>query len=189
MGRLSYCWRRPFRPAKEKGPLSFRASLSEGEGESRNPYYLVQSSPMWDHRHAVYVLGSISGTFYIGYSGQLYERVMAHKRGEGSKFAARYGCVRLLYYETHRDVLRALYRETQIKSWSRAKKIALIESVNPEWKDLAAGWGKPISLPVHRDSSTPPASAGYARNDNKERTDRRKQLKNKMTALRKAPSS
>jgi len=89
-------------------------------------------------------MASYSGTLYVGYSSQLFERVMAHKAGEGCWFTTRYGCTRLVYYETHQWVHRALYRETQIKAWSRTKKIALIEKVNPEWKDLAADWGKPI---------------------------------------------
>ena len=116
----------------------------------------VKSSPVRDHRYSVYILANVSGTFYIGVTGEIFERIMAHKRGEGSKFAKRYGCTRLLYYETHQDVHRALYREKQIKSWSRAKKIALIEKVNSEWKDLASDWGKPLIIAVPRDSSTAP---------------------------------
>ena len=122
---------------------------------------------MREHRYSVYIAANFAGTLYVGVTGELFERIMAHKQGEGSKFAKRYGCTRLLYYETYQDVHRSLSRETQIKSWSRTKKIALIESVNPEWKDLASDWGKPLVIGAARDSSTPPRqSLGSARNDN-----------------------
>jgi putative endonuclease len=47
---------------------------------------------------------------------------------------------RLVYYETTPDVWGAIEREKQIKSWRRSKKLALIRSANPRWKDLAEGW-------------------------------------------------
>ena len=65
-----------------------------------------------------------------------------HRHKLLGEFAARYNITRLVYYEATGDVLAAIAREKQIKGWSRKKKIALIESVNRDWKDLSAGWYK-----------------------------------------------
>jgi putative endonuclease len=89
----------------------------------------------------VYILASRSRTLYIGVTGHIHRRVDEHRRGVGSEFTARYRCDRLVYVESTRDVNAALTREKQLKSWRREKKIALIESMNPAWEDLAAGWG------------------------------------------------
>ena len=63
-----------------------------------------------------------------------------HKRAVGSEFTARYKLDRLVYYERFEDVHRAIGREKQIKGWLRIRKIALIVSVNPAWRDLSAEW-------------------------------------------------
>jgi putative endonuclease len=55
-------------------------------------------------------------------------------------FAYKYKLTKLVYYEVGRDIKVAISRETQIKGWLRKKKVALIESVNPEWKDLSEEW-------------------------------------------------
>lgn len=55
-------------------------------------------------------------------------------------FTKKYNITKLVYYEETNDVQAAIAREKQIKGWLRRKKIALIESMNPEWKDLSAGW-------------------------------------------------
>jgi putative endonuclease len=55
-------------------------------------------------------------------------------------FAYKYKLTKLVYYEVGRDIKVAISREKQIKGWLRKKKIALIESVNPEWKDLSEEW-------------------------------------------------
>jgi predicted GIY-YIG superfamily endonuclease len=57
------------------------------------------------------------------------------------EFTSKYGCDRLVYYESLDDVHNAIGREKQLKGWARAKKIALIESKNPRWEDLAQKWG------------------------------------------------
>ncbi len=62
-------------------------------------------------------------------------------------FAAKYDCNRLVYYEGSDDIRSSIDREKQIKSWTRDKKIALIQSINPWWKDLAEDWGKPMEIP------------------------------------------
>jgi len=66
---------------------------------------------------------------------------MQHKSGEIEGFSSKYHCDRLVYYESFDDVHKAIRREKQLKGWSRAKKIVLIESQNPTWENLAEKWG------------------------------------------------
>ena len=88
----------------------------------------------------VYIMTNRSGTLYVGMTNDIVRRTMEHKEGRGSKFTSKYRINRLVYYESTNDVLSAIAREKQIKGWLRAKKIALIESVNPEWCDLSEDW-------------------------------------------------
>jgi putative endonuclease len=74
-------------------------------------------------------------------------RALEHKSGEIEGFASKYGCNRLVYYEGFDDVQKAIGREKQLKGWRRAKKIALIESKNPRWEDLAEKWGAQMAFP------------------------------------------
>ena len=94
-----------------------------------------------EHRYSTYIVCSRSGTLYIGMTNNLYRRVLEHKGGEVEGFASKYHCDRLVYYEDFDDVLKAIGREKQLKGWRRSKKIALIESTNPRWEDLAEKWG------------------------------------------------
>ncbi len=103
----------------------------------------------------VYVMTNRSGTLYTGVTGDLERRVYQHKHGVGSKFTAKYRIDRLLHFETFSDVRDAIDREKQIKGWLRARKIALIESVNPNWADLSADWYGPTQ-PSSSDSSSAP---------------------------------
>ena len=84
---------------------------------------------MREHKNFVYIVCSNSGTLYI--TNSIYRRTMEHKRGEIDGFAAKYNCIRLVYYESFDDVTKAIDREKQLKRWVRRKKIALIESKNP----------------------------------------------------------
>src|ERR1700676_3996071 len=114
------------------------------------------SSCMRDPRYyCVYIMGSLTGTLYIGLSGNLHKRVFQHKFHHYEGFTARYDVVRLLYWESYDDVHRALGREKQLKGWARAKKIALLERRNPQWKDLAAEWYPWMETGEGRDASTP----------------------------------
>jgi putative endonuclease len=79
------------------------------------------------------------GTIYTGVTGSLAHRIPQHKDGAGSKFAARYGVTRLVWYEEFFDVRDAIDREKQLKNWRRAWKIALIEEMNPDWNELFRG--------------------------------------------------
>jgi putative endonuclease len=91
----------------------------------------------------VHIMTNRSGTLYTGVTGDLERRVYEHKHGVGSKFTARYRIDRLLHFEAFSDIRDAIAREKRIKGWLRARKIALIESVNPNWADLSTDWYDP----------------------------------------------
>jgi len=88
----------------------------------------------------VYIMTNRSKTLYTGITNSLIRRVREHKMGIGSVFAAKYKLDRLVYFERFEDVHRAIGREKEIKGWLRVKKIALIVSVNPAWRDLSLDW-------------------------------------------------
>jgi len=81
-----------------------------------------------------------SGTLYTGVTNNLIRRVYEHKNHLVDGFTDKYNITRLVYYEATNDVRSAIEREKQIKGWLRKKKIDLIESMNPEWKDLSEEW-------------------------------------------------
>lgn len=90
-----------------------------------------------DRVPCVYILASgRNGTLYTGVTTRLPQRVWEHRNDVVDGFTSRYGVHRLVYYDTCDDVREAIRREKQIKAGSRTKKIALIESLNPEWRDL-----------------------------------------------------
>lgn len=88
----------------------------------------------------VYILTNESGTLYTGVTNDLERRVYEHKHKLIKGFTKKYNITRLLYYEVIGDVRDAISREKQIKSWGRRKKLALMQSMNPRWRDLAEGW-------------------------------------------------
>jgi putative endonuclease len=94
----------------------------------------------------VYILCGRTGTLYTGVTSNLYKRVLEHRSGVKSGFASKYACNRLVYFEEFGDIPTAIDREKTIKGWTRAKKIALIEAKNPEWRDLAEHWGRQIQI-------------------------------------------
>jgi putative endonuclease len=86
---------------------------------------------------AVYIMANKrNGTLYTGVTSALVQRVSKHRTGAIPGFTARYGCKMLVYYEVGEDMRGAIEREKQIKAGPRRKKIALIETMNPEWRDL-----------------------------------------------------
>jgi len=86
---------------------------------------------------AVYMMASKrNGTLYTGVTSNLVGRVWQHREGQVKGFTKRYDCKLLVWYETHDTMEQAIFREKQIKAGSRAKKLQLIESMNPEWRDL-----------------------------------------------------
>jgi putative endonuclease len=85
----------------------------------------------------VYILSNVAGTgLYTGYSSSLKARIYRHKLSLVDGFTEKYNVMRLVYYEVTDNRTVALEREKQIKAGSRAKKLALINSMNPEWRDL-----------------------------------------------------
>jgi putative endonuclease len=96
--------------------------------------------PRPQKKYFVYIMTNCSKTLYTGVTNSLMRRVREHKLGIGSSFAARYKLDRLAYFERFDDIRNAIEREKEIKGWLRIRKIALVVSVNPEWKDLSAEW-------------------------------------------------
>ena len=85
----------------------------------------------------VYILASKrNGTLYIGVTNDLVRRAYDHKSNVIQGFTEKYGVHNLVYYESYTDVRDALTREKRLKKWKRQWKIDLIESVNPDWRDL-----------------------------------------------------
>jgi putative endonuclease len=76
------------------------------------------------------------GTLYVGVTSNLPERAWQHREGLIAGFAKKHGVKLLVYYELHATMEAAIVREKQIKEWRRAWKVELIESMNPEWRDL-----------------------------------------------------
>lgn len=90
-----------------------------------------------DKKYYVYIVASKkNGTLYIGMTNNLKSRTIQHKEGLIPGFTQRYKVNMLVYFEEYSDVRDAITRETQMKRWKRDWKIELIESLNPEWKDL-----------------------------------------------------
>jgi putative endonuclease len=77
---------------------------------------------------------------YVGMTSELERRILQHKQKLIKGFTEKYNINKLVYYEGTEDVMSAIEREKQIKKWRREKKSHLVESVNPEWKDLSLDW-------------------------------------------------
>jgi putative endonuclease len=85
----------------------------------------------------VYILASKrNGTLYIGVTNDIERRVYEHIHGLVDGFTKKYGVHRLVYVEETDDVSVAIWREKCLKKWNRRWKLRLIESVNPEWRDM-----------------------------------------------------
>lgn len=111
-----------------------------------------------DKSFAVYILASKPyGTLYIGLTSDLLTRVLQHKAGTFPGFSQTYGVKRLVYREFHDSAEAAISREKTLKRWRREWKIALIESDNPHWEDVAALWDHPDFRPDW-DGIVPPKS-------------------------------
>jgi putative endonuclease len=88
-----------------------------------------------------YIMGSQTGTLYIGVTSDIYIRVQQHKNGTFEGFSKEHNCTRLLYYEQHENITQSIAREKQLKGWRREKKLNLIRTQNPDFKDFAETWG------------------------------------------------
>ena len=88
----------------------------------------------------VYIMMSRSDTLYTGVTNDLQRRVYEHKQKLIEGFTKKYNIDMLAHYEETDDVEAAIRREKQTKGWRRSKKMELIESTNPQWRDLSEGW-------------------------------------------------
>jgi putative endonuclease len=109
-----------------------------------------------DNRYYVYIMASRSLNLYTGVTNSVYQRALQHKSGDIDGFTKKYNINRLVYYEIFEHIGNAIAREKQVKAWSRAKRLALIKSMNPTWQDLAESWGGKAKLQIPR----------FARDDN-----------------------
>ncbi len=91
-------------------------------------------------QYYTYIMASRARTLYVGMTNDLARRVDEHKNGRVAGFTAMYRVTKLVYAEATSDARTAIRREKQVKGWTRAKKIALIEEANPAWEDLSADW-------------------------------------------------
>jgi putative endonuclease len=85
----------------------------------------------------VYLMASKSGVLYLGVTGKLAQRVFEHRGKLVPGFTQKYNVTKLVWFEPHASARAAISREKEIKAWRRAKKVALIESMNPHWDDLS----------------------------------------------------
>ncbi len=85
----------------------------------------------------LYIMASASGVLYTGITDHLERRVTQHKQKLTPGFAATFNTTKLVYFEPFSDVRDAIAREKQLKRWRREKKVALIEKLNPQWRDLS----------------------------------------------------
>ena len=93
------------------------------------------------HEYYVYILTNQNNkVMYIGMTNDLQRRLYEHKNELIDGFTKRYHVHKLVYFEQTSDVNEAIAREKQLKGWLRAKKNALVETINPEWKDLSLDW-------------------------------------------------
>ena len=100
---------------------------------NRRPEFPMPRAP------CVYIMANDrNGTLYTGVTSNLPQRIHQHREGLGEGFTRRYRCKLLVFYETYERMDEAIAREKQIKGGSRARKMALIEAMNPQWRDLYA---------------------------------------------------
>jgi putative endonuclease len=94
-------------------------------------------SAAMDKEPCVYIMANRrNGTLYCGVTSNISERAWQHRTGAMAGFTRRYGCKLLVFVERHLTMSEAIAREKQIKAGSRADKLRLIESANPQWHDL-----------------------------------------------------
>ena len=100
---------------------------------------------MQNRQYYVYMMTNQSNrVLYTGVTNDLTRRVYEHRTKKIQGFTAKYNVDKLVFFEATSDIVAAIAREKQIKGWSRAKKNNLVESTNPEWKDLSLAF-LPIS--------------------------------------------
>jgi len=80
---------------------------------------------------------ALGNVLYIGVTNSLKRRILEHQEESGSYFTHKYNCNKLVYYESFPDISQAIAREKQLKHFKRVWKNELIESINPQWRDLS----------------------------------------------------
>jgi putative endonuclease len=90
-----------------------------------------------DRTSHVYLMASNSAVLYLGVTSHLTKRIFQHQKKLVPGFTQKYNVTKLVWFEPHSSVRGAISREKEIKKWRRSKKIALIESLNPQWNDLS----------------------------------------------------
>ena len=95
---------------------------------------------MKPRHYYAYILSSKSRILYVGVTSSVDRRIIEHKTKALEGFTSRYNINTLVHFERFTDIHRAIAREKEIKGWRRDKKIALIESMNPTFRDLAKEW-------------------------------------------------
>ena len=98
----------------------------------------------------VYIMASQRRVHYIGVTGHIEIRVRQHKSHAFGGFTTKYNVTNLVYLERYGSVGKAIRREKELKDWRREKKVELIETSNPKWRDLSYGWYQPTRLPTLR---------------------------------------
>jgi putative endonuclease len=102
---------------------------------------------------ATYIMASRrNGTLYIGVTSDLIQRAWQHREGAVDGFTKKYDVKMLVWYELHATMEHAIAREKTLKKWNRAWKLQLIESANPEWRDL---WPEVTDAPSAEDVGRP----------------------------------
>ncbi len=115
-----------------------------------------QPSGLLNRYSYIYMVGSSSRrALYTGVTANLNKRVYEHKNDLVEGFSRKYKCHRLVYFETFEHISDAIAREKEIKGWRREKKNALVELINPGWKDLSEDWFQ-VRVPTGQKGSSGP---------------------------------
>src|SRR2546427_10835346 len=119
----------------------------------------------------VYILASLSRRLYTGVTNNLERRMYEHRNQLTPGSATRYRINRLVYFESIHGPMNAIRREKQIKTWTREKRMALIESTNAVWLDLARDWFRetlsPSPIPPNRKDAGPSLRGSAATEESK----------------------
>src|SRR6185437_3717206 len=104
-----------------------------------------------EYNFYVYILSNRSHILYIGLTNNLRKRIFQHRKQTPATFTARYKINRLVYVERYQYINNAIAREKELKHWTRAQKIALIESTNPSWEELLPEESRPTQASANAD--------------------------------------
>jgi putative endonuclease len=133
-----------------EGPCGFPRHTARYPSSQKCSRAPTDHGGMRDHTYYVYILTNASRrSLYIGVTNALKARVRQHKERAHEGFTSKYNVDRLVYYEAFQFIHAAIAREKQLKGWTRAKKLALILRLNPQFRDLSAVWFEHHAVEVH----------------------------------------